>query len=102
MEQDGKRGPNLFVPALARKSIKRRNRVSIVRAHDTRRCVRVRRGVVCAVGECTNTQWLEHTRRRGILLDRSRRGKARLAQAAGAYLVVNINVFRTLVELIKC
>ena len=65
MEQDGKRGPNLFVPALARKSIKRRNRVSIVRAHDTRRCVRVRRGVVCAVGECTNTQWLEHTHDEG-------------------------------------
>lgn len=34
--KQGEGGPSLFVPALARKSIKRRNRVSIVRARDTR------------------------------------------------------------------
>lgn len=74
------RGPSLFVPALARKSIKRRNRVSIVRARDTR--VHTCTYVWVHVAECTRTT---HTRRRReYTLGQVETGrKARLAQAAG-------------------
>lgn len=76
--KQGEGGPSLFVPALARKSIKRRNRVSIVRARDTRARVYTR---VC-VAECTRTT---HTRCQGeYTLGQVETGrKARLAQAAG-------------------
>lgn len=99
MEQGGKREPSLFVPALARKSIKRRNRVSIVRAHDTRRCVRVGRGSVCAMGECMNTV-AKHTAKGNTRQVGT--GESKTRPSCRSYLVVNINVFRTLVELIKC
>lgn len=78
--KQGEGGPSLFVPALARKSIKRRNRVSIVRARDTR--ARVYTRVCVCVAECTRTT---HTRCQGeYTLGQVETGrKARLAQAAG-------------------
>lgn len=91
-----RRGPSLFVPALARKSIKRRNRVSIVRARDTHACIRV-----CAFTWHTDDAHALPTG--NIHSDRSRRAeKSKTRPGCRAYLLVNINVFRTLVELIKC